>query len=82
MVLAWRQSRNIGDSEAQKQLADTRRQLIHLLLIALGFFTGTVLGAFAYRGFGFWSALLPAAILLSLSAWAALAERRERSIAA
>jgi len=82
MVMAWRQSRNIGDGEAQRRLADTRRQLIHLMSIAFGFFAGTVLGAFAYRGLGFWSAVLPAAILLSLSAWAALAERRERSISA
>jgi len=73
MVLAWRRVRHrSGDSDAAAQLASTRRQLLRLVSIALGFLGGTVLGAVAFQAAGFWSLLLPAAAILTLTLWAAL----------
>jgi uncharacterized membrane protein YoaK (UPF0700 family) len=75
MALAWRRTqRNAGDTDAARRFADTRRQLLRLASIAVGFLSGTILGALAYQAAGFWSLLLPTAAMLSLTLWAVMTE--------
>jgi uncharacterized membrane protein YoaK (UPF0700 family) len=81
MTLAWWDVRR-GSSDARLQLADTRRQLIRLVSVALGFLAGTILGAFAYTAAGYWCLLLPTIVLGSLTVWATLTEQHERALLA
>jgi uncharacterized membrane protein YoaK (UPF0700 family) len=81
MVLAWRRARS-GSSEALLQFADTRRQLIRLVSVALGFLAGTILGAVAYSHAGYWCLLLPTIVIASLTVWATLTERRASALLA
>lgn len=66
----WRMRTSDADSDEFARLTAARGRLIQLISIALGFLAGTVLGAFAYQLIGFWSLVLPTAVVGSLALWA------------
>jgi uncharacterized membrane protein YoaK (UPF0700 family) len=77
MMLAWERARRAPhNGESAAHFADKRRAASALVSIALGFLTGTLLGASIFHVVQFWSLLLPAAVLGSLSAWALIESRR------
>lgn len=71
VALAWlRIRRSSADSDMLAHFTEARRRLIQLVSIALGFLAGTILGAVAYQAVGFWSLLLPTAVVVLLALWA------------
>jgi uncharacterized membrane protein YoaK (UPF0700 family) len=66
----WRIRRSGGDGDLVARFMEARRRLIQRVSIALGFLAGTILGAIAYQVVGFWSLLLPTAVLVVLALWA------------
>jgi len=78
MALAWWRIRTSdADSDGLARFTASRGRLMQLLSIALGFLAGTVLGAVAYQGVGFWSLGLPTAVVILLALWASFSQPAE-----
>jgi uncharacterized membrane protein YoaK (UPF0700 family) len=75
MALAWWRIRT-GDAESDglARFTAARGRLMQLVSIALGFLAGTVLGAVTYQLIGFWSLVLPTAVVVSLALWATFSQ--------
>ena len=83
MMLAWGHLQRMPDDTASAtQFIGRLREFSTLVFIALGFLSGTILGAFAFQAVGFWCLLLPALAMLSLSVWAALSAPNKRTMSA
>jgi uncharacterized membrane protein YoaK (UPF0700 family) len=75
VALAWWRIRRSGaDSDTLVRFTEARRRLIQLVSIALGFLAGTILGAVAYQAVGFWSLLVPTAVVVFLALWATFSQ--------
>ncbi|MBO0758471.1 MAG: DUF1275 domain-containing protein [Bradyrhizobiaceae bacterium] len=70
----WRIRTSDAESDGLARFTAARGRLMQLISIALGFLAGTVLGALTYQLIGFWSLVLPTAIVVSLALWATFSQ--------
>jgi len=70
LLLGWHGKRG-GDAEAAAQFAAARERLGQLIPLGIGFFAGTVAGAFGYLWFGLTCLVAVLTLLVALIVWAA-----------
>ena len=68
-LLGWHGKRG-GNAAAAAQFAAARERLSQLIPLGIGFFAGTVAGAFGYVWFGLWCLMAVLALLAALIVWA------------